>query len=57
MPRVTTPDREPDPWAMQLVLLRDKRFPAREVDACEAAARAVVSLLDDPRTAPGGPWH
>lgn len=57
LPRVTTPDREPDPWAMQLVLLRDKRFPAREVDACEAAARAVVSLLDDPRTAPGGPWH
>ncbi|MGK2310262.1 peptidyl-tRNA hydrolase [Cutibacterium sp. V947] len=42
---------------MQLVLLRDKRHPAREVDACEAAARAVVSLLDDPRAQPGGPWY
>ncbi|MSS46702.1 peptidyl-tRNA hydrolase [Cutibacterium sp. WCA-380-WT-3A] len=42
---------------MQLVLLRDKRHPARQVDACEAAARAVVFLLDDPRTQPGGPWH
>ena len=57
MPRVTTPDHEPDPWAMQLVLLRDKHHPARQVDACEAAARAVVFLLDDPRTQPGGPWH
>lgn len=45
------------PWAMQLVLLRDKHHPARQVDACEAAARAVVFLLDDPRTQPGGPWH
>ncbi|MCA3765309.1 MAG: peptidyl-tRNA hydrolase, partial [Cutibacterium sp.] len=27
---------------MQLVLLRDKHHPARQVDACEAAARAVV---------------
>ncbi|MCQ8210094.1 peptidyl-tRNA hydrolase, partial [Cutibacterium acnes subsp. acnes] len=42
---------------MQLVLLRDKHHPARQVDACEAAARAVVFLLDDPRTQPGGPWH
>ena len=41
---------------MQLVLLRDKHHPARQVDACEAAARAVVFLLDDPRTQPGGPW-
>ncbi|WCC81008.1 peptidyl-tRNA hydrolase [Cutibacterium equinum] len=42
---------------MQLVLLRDRIHPARQVDACEAAARAVVFLLDDPRTQPGGPWH
>ncbi|WP_197720686.1 aminoacyl-tRNA hydrolase [Propionibacterium australiense] len=42
---------------MQLVVLRDKHAMAREVDVCEAAARAVVGLLDDERSAPGGPWH
>lgn len=54
---VTIPEHEPDPWAMQLVLLRDRILPARQVDACEASARAVVALLDDPRSADGGPWH
>lgn len=47
---------EPDPWAMQLVVMRDRHLPARQVDVCEAAARAVVTLLDDPRAAEGGPW-
>ena len=41
---------------MDVVVLRDKHRPARRVDACEAAARAVVSLLDDPRCQPDGPW-
>lgn len=45
------------PWAMQFVVYRDKREPARQVDVCEATARAVVRLLDDPRSAPGGVWH
>lgn len=48
---------EETPWAMQLVVLRDKHAMAREVDVCEAAARAVVGLLDDERCAPGGPWY
>lgn len=42
---------------MQFVVLRDKHAMAREVDVCEAAARAVVALLDDERCAPGGPWN
>ena len=45
------------PWAMQLVVYRDRGRPAREVDVAEAAARAVVMLLGDERSAPGGPWH
>lgn len=42
---------------MQLVVMRDRHRPARQVDVCEAAARAVVTLLDDPRGAEGGPWY
>lgn len=45
------------PWAMPLVVLRDKSALASETDVCELAAGAVVRLLDDPRAAPGGPWH
>ncbi|WP_270239247.1 peptidyl-tRNA hydrolase [Kocuria marina] len=45
------------PWAMQLVVYRDRGRPAREVDVAEAAASAVVMLLADERSAPGGPWH
>ncbi|MEA5634006.1 MAG: peptidyl-tRNA hydrolase [Cutibacterium granulosum] len=56
MSAATKPEHEPDPWAMDVVVLRDKHRPARRVDACEAAARAVVSLLDDPRCQPDGPW-
>lgn len=52
------PNEEQDvPWAMQLVVHRDRVNPAREVDVAEAAARAVVTLLADERSAPGGPWH
>ena len=52
------PNEEQDvPWAMQLVVHRDKAHPAREVDVAEAAASAVVTLLADERSAPGGPWH
>ncbi|MCT3016081.1 peptidyl-tRNA hydrolase, partial [Propionibacterium freudenreichii] len=32
---------------MQLVVYRDRHEPARQVDVCEATARAVVALLDD----------
>ncbi|CAL8899459.1 peptidyl-tRNA hydrolase [Kocuria varians] len=58
--RGMTNDAQPEqdvPWAMQLVVHRDRAHPAREVDVAEAAARAVVTLLADGRSAPGGPWH
>lgn len=45
------------PWAMQLVVLRDRHRDQREVDVLETAARAVVALVDDERSRPGGPWH
>ena len=51
------PEDHEIPWAMQLVVHRDRARPAREVDVAEAAARAVVALLADERSAPGGPWH
>lgn len=49
---ISRPDR-PDhlnPWAMQLVVRRNKQDPANHIDVLEAAATAVVRLLDDHRT-------
>lgn len=45
------------PWAMQIVVLRDKHALAADVDVAETAARAVVTLLDDPRAQVDGPWN
>ena len=54
--RPTHPDHE-NPWAMQLVIHRNKQDPANHIDVLEAAGSAVVQLLDDPRvTAAEGPW-
>lgn len=54
--RPSTPDH-PDPWAMQLVIHRNKHVPANHIDVLEAAGAAVVTLLDDPRsTADDGVW-
>lgn len=50
------PADEP-PWAMQLALRVDKSAPPSHRAACEAVAVAVVRLLADPRSAPGGEWH
>jgi peptidyl-tRNA hydrolase len=47
----------PAPWAMQLVLRDERTARATHLAACEAAATAVVRLLDDGRSAPGGDWH
>jgi peptidyl-tRNA hydrolase len=44
-------------WAMQLVLRDERTGRAGHLAACEAAAIAVVRLLDDDRSAPGGPWR
>jgi peptidyl-tRNA hydrolase len=42
---------------MQLVLRVEKGAPPSHLAVCEAAAMAVVTLLTDPRSAPGGEWH
>ncbi|HEY4536201.1 MAG TPA: peptidyl-tRNA hydrolase [Enteractinococcus sp.] len=50
------PDHD-EPWAMQLVIHRNKQDPANHLDVLEAAGTAVVQLLDDPRTMePDGTW-
>ncbi|MGZ6826465.1 MAG: peptidyl-tRNA hydrolase [Mycobacteriales bacterium] len=46
------------PWAMQLMVRLERDAPPTRTAVCEAAARAVVALLADPRSAdPDGPWH
>jgi len=44
-------------WAMQLVLRVEKSAPPAHLVVCAAAATATVTLLADPRSAPGGEWH
>lgn len=44
-------------WAMQLVLRVEKSAPPAHLVVCAAAATAAVTLLADPRSAPGGEWH
>lgn len=44
------------PWAMQIAVRVEKREPASEIDTAEAAARAVVMLLADPRAQGEGEW-
>jgi peptidyl-tRNA hydrolase len=44
-------------WAMQLVLRVEKSAPPAHLAVCEAAAMAAITLLADPRSAPGGEWH
>ncbi len=44
------------PWAMQVVLRLEKTDVPTRTQLCEAAAAAVVSLIADPRSEPGGPW-
>ncbi|WP_343068552.1 peptidyl-tRNA hydrolase [Brachybacterium halotolerans] len=50
--RPDRPDHE-NPWAMQLVVHRVKADPAHHEDVVEAAAQAVVQLLDDERSRTG----
>ena len=45
------------PWALPMVVRRSKTHVARHVDVLEAAAEAVVTFLDDPRSQPDGEWH
>jgi peptidyl-tRNA hydrolase len=45
------------PWALQLVARVERDRPPTHFELSEAAALAVVALLDDPRSQPGGEWH
>lgn len=49
--------RDQPPHAMQIVVRVEKTGPPSHLVVCESAAMAVVALLADPRTAPGGEWH
>lgn len=55
--RHVDPDGE-SPWAMQLIawMPRNSDTPSRAA-VCSAAATAVVHVLTDPRSQPGGEWH
>jgi peptidyl-tRNA hydrolase len=44
------------PWAMQLVARIEREERPTRTAVCEAAAIAVVQLLADERSQPGGPW-
>jgi peptidyl-tRNA hydrolase len=44
------------PWAVQLVARVERAEPPTHFELCEAAALAVVGLLDDARSEPGGEW-
>ncbi|MGW5359496.1 peptidyl-tRNA hydrolase [Actinopolymorpha pittospori] len=46
-----------EPWALPLVVRVEKADPPTHEDAIVASALAVVRLLADPHSAPGGPWH
>lgn len=54
---VLVSEHEDDAWAMQLVVRVEKTAPPAHLAVCEAAAMAAVTLLADPRSAPGGEWH
>lgn len=44
------------PWSLPIVVRKSKTGLSRHIDVLEAAARAVVTFLDDPRSQPGGEW-
>ncbi|GAA5013367.1 peptidyl-tRNA hydrolase [Actinopolymorpha pittospori] len=46
-----------EPWALPLVVRVEKTDPPTHEDAIAASALAVVRLLADPDSAPGGQWH
>lgn len=52
---MSAPD-EPAPWVLPLVVQIEKADPPARTDALEAAARAVLAILTDPRGYPGAPW-
>lgn len=53
---VPDPFASTQPWAMQLAMRDERNARPTHLAVCEAAASAVVKLLTDPRSAPGGEW-
>ncbi|MCD5351478.1 hypothetical protein [Kineosporia mesophila] len=56
-PAVPDPFSSTRPWAMQLAMRDERASRPAHLAVCEAAASAVVRLLTDPRSAPGGEWY
>jgi hypothetical protein len=55
---VTDPRDQAPQYALPLVIRVEKADPPHRTDALEAAARAVLTFLTDPRvTEPDGEWH
>jgi hypothetical protein len=52
---VSGPEEAPE-WVLPLVVRLEKADPPARTDALEAAGRAVLAILTDPRGRPGGPW-
>ena len=48
---------EDSPLALQLAVRIERGADPSVVDICRATALATIRLLDDQRSAPGGPWH
>jgi peptidyl-tRNA hydrolase len=57
-PEETPPDpfASTQPWAMQLAMRDERAARPTHLAVCEAAATAVVKLLTDARSQPGGEW-
>ncbi|NED92162.1 peptidyl-tRNA hydrolase, partial [Streptomyces sp. SID11233] len=51
-----SPRDEAPQFVLPLVLHLEKTAPPARTDALETAARAVLALLSDPRSAGEGPW-
>lgn len=45
------------PLALQVAVRVEKTATPGTSEVCAAVALATIALLDDPRSAPGGPWH
>jgi peptidyl-tRNA hydrolase len=56
-PDVRENPSEEAPWAMQVVLRLERNDVPTRTQLCEAAAAAVVMLISDARSQPGGPWE
>lgn len=54
---VGPPDEPTGVRAMPMILRIERADPPMRTDLLEAAAAAVVAVVHDPRSAPGGEWH